>query len=131
MSYTFHDINKIFEGYLYDLSTHLKKSVDHFTHLRHNFKWFQKYKIGLNSCKCNFYVTSSWLLWFIFSKYGSMVDPLKVEEIVQLPTLSNIHQLQSLEGKANFLQRFVTNYGKVTKRFMFFLKRGVVFYWGD
>jgi hypothetical protein len=37
------------------------------------------------------------------SKHGIMVDPLKVEGIVQLATPHNIHQLQSLHGKVNFL----------------------------
>ena len=49
---------------------------------------------------------------------GIRVDPFKVEAILRLPPLSSIRQLQSLQGKANFLQRFIVNYAEVTKGFM-------------
>jgi hypothetical protein len=60
-----------------------------------------------------------------------MVDPLKVEVIVQLPPPCTIPQLQSLQGKVNFLRRFVTNYAEITKGFMHLLKKGVPFCWDE
>jgi hypothetical protein len=60
-----------------------------------------------------------------------MVDPLKVEEIIQLPPPHTILQLQCLQGKANFLRCFITNYAKITKGFMSLLKKDVPFYWDD
>jgi hypothetical protein len=58
-----------------------------------------------------------------------MVDPLKVEEIVQLPPPCTVPQLQSLQGKANFLRCFITNYVKITKGFMLLLKKDTPFHW--
>jgi hypothetical protein len=60
-----------------------------------------------------------------------MVDPLKVEEIVQLPPPRTILQLQSLQGKANFLRCFIANYAEITKGFMCLLKKYVPFHWDD
>jgi hypothetical protein len=60
-----------------------------------------------------------------------MVDPLKVEAIVQLPPLCTIPQIQSLQGKTNFLRRFIANYAKITKGFMRLLKKGVPLCWGE
>ena len=57
------------------------------------------------------------------------MDPLKVEAIVNLPPPPSLHQLQSLQGKANFLHRFVPNYAKVAKGFTRLLKRDVPFHW--
>jgi hypothetical protein len=71
------------------------------------------------------------LLGFIMSKYGIMVDPLKVEAIVQFPPPHTINQLQSLQGKENFLHRFIVNYVEITKGFMHLLKKGVPFVWDD
>ena len=48
-----------------------------------------------------------------------------------MPPPSSIRQLQSLQGKANFLQIFIVNYAEVTKGFMRFLKKGVPFFWDD
>jgi hypothetical protein len=60
-----------------------------------------------------------------------MVDPLKVEAIVQLPPPRTILQLQSLQGKANFLRRFIANYDEITKGFMRLLKKDATFFWDE
>jgi len=65
------------------------------------------------------------------STEGIRVDPFKVEAILQLPPSSSIRQLQSLQGKANFLRRFIVNYAEVTKGFMRLLKKGVPFFWDE
>ena len=59
-----------------------------------------------------------------------MVDPLKVEAIVWFPPLCTIPQLQSLQGKENFLRRFITNYVEITKGFMCLLK-DIPFHWDE
>lgn len=81
--------------------------------------------------KCVFVVTSGQLLGFIMSTERIQVDPFKFEEIIQLPPPSSIRQIQSLQGKENFLRRFITNYAKITKGSMCFLKKGVPFLWDD
>jgi hypothetical protein len=63
------------------------------------------------------------------STKGIMVNPLKVEAIVQLPPPCTILQLQSLQGKVNFLQCFIANYADITKGFMRLLKKEVPFHW--
>jgi hypothetical protein len=88
-------------------------------------------RFALNPNKCSFCVTSGCLLGFIMSTKGIMVDPLKVEAIVQFPPPCTIPQLQSLQGKANFLRRFVANYAEITKGFMCLLKKGVPFCWDE
>jgi hypothetical protein len=71
------------------------------------------------------------LLGFIVSTTGIMVDPLKVQAIVQFPPPRTILQLQSLQGKENFLRRFIANYAEITKGFMRLLKKDVPFFWDE
>jgi hypothetical protein len=68
------------------------------------------------------------LLGFIVSTTGIMVDPLKVEAIVQLPPPCTVPQLQSLQGKTNFLRHFIANYAEITKGSMRLLKEDVHFH---
>lgn len=96
MSYTFHDIKNIVLAYLDDLVAHSKKSSKHPSHLRVVFDRCQKYMIHLNPHKCIFCVVFGILLGFIVSKYGIMVDPLKVKEIIQFPPPTTVCQLQIL-----------------------------------
>jgi hypothetical protein len=95
-----------------------------FMHCRH-------YNIRLNPHKCIFGVELGRLLGLIVANDGIHVDPLKLEAITNLPLPHTILQLQSLQGRANFLRRFIVNYAKITKGFMCLLMKGVPFIWDD
>jgi hypothetical protein len=127
MTFTFHDLKHIVGVYIDDLAAHSCKRVDHAMHLRLVFEICRYYRIWLNPHKCIFCVRSGRLLGFSFSETGIMVDPLKVEAILQLPPPHTIRQLQGLQGKANFLRRFIVNYANITKGFMCLLKKDTLF----
>jgi hypothetical protein len=129
MSYTFHDIKHIVQSYLDDLPTHSMCRVDHPTHLRAIFVRCRFYRIRLNPHKCVFCVEFDCLLGFIISRQGIRVDPIKVEAILNLPPPSTLRQLQSLQGKANFLRRFIPNYTEITRGFTWLLKKDSEFVW--
>lgn len=78
-----------------------------------------------------FCIKSDQLLGFVVSHEGIRIDPLKVEAIVNLPPLSSLVQLESLQGKANFLRRFVPNYAKLAKGYTRLLKKGIPFVWDE
>jgi hypothetical protein len=59
------------------------------------------------------------------------VDPLKIKAILALPPPNNLTQLQSLQGKANFLRRFICDYTEITKGFMHLLEKETPFIWDD
>jgi len=104
MSYAFHDIKHIVQPYLDNLPAHSTFRRDHPVHLRIIFYHFRYYKICLNPHNCVFCIEFRCFLGFIVSKEGIHLDPLKVQEILDLLHLSSLHQLQSLQGKANFLR---------------------------
>jgi hypothetical protein len=129
MSYAFHDIKHIVEPYLDDLPAHSSHRRDHIGHLRAIFLRCRFYNIRLNPHKCIFVVESGRLLRFVVSKDGIRVDPLKVKSILALPPPNNLTQLQSLQGKENFLHRFICNYAEITKGFMRLLQKDAPFIW--
>jgi hypothetical protein len=59
------------------------------------------------------------------------VDPLNIQAILALPPPKNLTQLQSLQGKENFLRRFICNYTEITKVFMRLLQKDVPFIWDN
>jgi hypothetical protein len=131
MSYAFHNIKHIVEPYLDDLLAHSSNRSDHIDHLRAIFLRCRFYRIRLNPHKCIFAVESGRLLSFIVSKDGIRVDPLNIKAILALPPPTNLTQLQSLQGKANFLRRFICNYAEITKGFMRLLQKNTPFIWDD
>ena len=76
-----------------------------------------------------FCVGSGRLLGFVVSKEGNRLDPLKVKAILDLPPPSNLLQLQRLQGKDNFLRRFIPNYTEMAKGFTHLLKKEIPFHW--
>jgi hypothetical protein len=131
MYYMFHDIKQIVYVYLDDLVARSKCREDHPGHLQGIFTQFHYYNIHLIPHKFIFCVVFGRLLIFIVSKYGIMVDPLRVEAIFNFPPPSTISQLQNLQGKENLLRRLIVNYAKITKGFMHLLKKGVTFVWDE
>ena len=131
MNLIFHDLKTIIEVYLDDLATHSHLRVRHPYHLRLVFEICHHYQARLNPHKCIFCVTVVHLLGFIVFKEGIRVDPLKVEEILQLSPPLNIRHLQCLQGMAKFLWRFVVNFANLTKGFMHLLKKDTPFYWDE
>ena len=129
MDYAFNDIKHIFQLYLDDLPTHSRNRIDHPMHLRAIFLCCRHYKICLNPHKCVFCVGSSHFLGFVVSKEGIRINPLKVQAILVLPAPSNLLQIQKIQGKANFLRRFIPNYAEMAKGFTQLLKKGIPFHW--
>ena len=71
------------------------------------------------------------LLGFVVSKDGIQMDPLKIAAILALPAPTNLLKLQSLQGKENFLHRFVCNFAEKTHGYMRLLKNNTPFFWDD
>ena len=76
-----------------------------------------------------FFVPSSHLLGFIVSHKGIVVDPLKVQSILNLPSPRTLCQLHSLQGKANFLHRFILDYVTRVHGFLRLLHTNIPFVW--
>jgi hypothetical protein len=80
---------------LNDLSTHLEKFR----------KWFLKCRelgISLIPSKCTFMVFSRTMLGFIISKEGKVMDPKKVEALVNMLVLTTPYKIQVFNGMAQF-----------------------------
>ena len=71
------------------------------------------------------------LLGFIVSKDGIQIDPLNIDAILTLPVPANLLELQSLQGKANFLRRFVCNFAEKKHGYMRLFKKDTPFFWDD
>jgi hypothetical protein len=131
MTYIFHDLAAIILAYLDDLTALSKKRTQHLDDLRIIFQRCRQYNIHLNPLKCVFCVTAGRLLGFIVSQRGITVDPLKVQAITEIPPPRNLRQLQSLQGKANFLRRFVPDYVVRAHGFLRLLHHDIPFHWDD
>ena len=131
MTYCFHDLIHIILVYLDDLTALSRKQAQHIDNLHQVFLHCRKYNICLNPLKCVLCVPEGHLLGFIISHKGITIDPLKVQSILDLPSPRTQHQLQSLQGKANFLRRFVPEYATKSYGFICLLHTKIPFCLGS
>jgi hypothetical protein len=81
----YNQIQHIILAYLDDLTARSKKCTQHLDDLQIIFQECCQYNIHLNPFKCVFYVTMGRLLEFIISQSGITVDPLKFQDITEIP----------------------------------------------
>ena len=95
--------------YLDDLMVFSKSIEEHMHHLKTVFQKCRKYGLSLNPKKSLFAMEEGKLLVNIISKDGIRIDPACVQAVQQIDLPRNKKEIQSFNGKMNFLCRFVPN----------------------
>jgi len=81
--------------------------------------------------KYAFSITSRKLLGFMILKRGTKVDPKKVKSIINIAPTKNIKQIRSLQGKINFVRRFIFHVVDKCMSFTHLIKKDIKFIWDD
>ncbi|KAK4384601.1 Transposon Tf2-12 polyprotein [Sesamum angolense] len=63
----------------------------------------------MNPSKCAFGVTFGKFLRFIVRQQGIEIEQAKIDVILRMPKLRNIHELKNLQGNLAYLLRFISN----------------------
>jgi len=108
-------INQSVVVYLDDVTLFSKKRFDHLCHLNQIFEQCWKFKISLNPKKRIFCGVQGNLSGHVIAKSGIKVDPKSVRDIMHIPFPVNKKAMQSLPGKINFLNKFISNYAQIVK----------------
>jgi len=117
--------------YLDDLKVFSKSEEEHMHHLKTVFQKCRKYGLSLNPKKSLFTVEEGKLLGNIISKDGIHIDPAHVQAIQQIDLPRNNKEIQSFNGKMNFLCRFVPNLAEHLKEMTNMLKKDSQVKWTE
>eukprot|EP00253_Pinus_taeda_P027018 PITA_27018 len=109
--------------YLDDLTVFSNSDEEHLYHLKIVFQRCRKYGISLNPKKSLFAMDEGKLLGHIISKDGIRIDPARVEAIQQIEQPRNRKEIQSFNGKLNFLRRFIPNLAEHLREITSMLKK--------
>ena len=109
--------------YLDDLTVFSKSDEEHMHHLKTVFQKCRKYGLSLNPKKSLFAKEEGKLLGHIISKDGIRIDPTRVQAIQQIDLPMIKKEIQSFNGKMNFLRRFVPNVAEHLKEMTNMLKK--------
>ncbi|KAK4411798.1 hypothetical protein Sango_0252800 [Sesamum angolense] len=64
-------------------------------------------------------------------KRGIEIEQAKIDAILRMPKLRNIHELKSLQGKLAYLRRFISNLAGHCQPFSRLMKKDVSFQWDE
>eukprot|EP00253_Pinus_taeda_P024831 PITA_24831 len=117
--------------YLDDLMVFSKSDEEHMHHLKVVFLKCRKYGLLLNPKKSLFTVEEGKLLGHIISKDGICIDLTHVQEIQQIDLPQNKKEIQSFNGKMNFLRRFVPNLAEHLREMTNMLKKDSQMKWTE
>jgi hypothetical protein len=109
--------------YLDDITIYSETDEHHLQHLRTVFQKCIKFGISLNPKKILFSMEEGKLLGHIIFKDGIRIDPSRIEAIQKLDYPRNKKEIQSFNGRINFLRRFIPNLAEHLRELTNMLKK--------
>ena len=101
-------IGRTVEVYVDDMLVKTKEEDHYLDDLWETFETLRLYGMKLNLNKCVFGVSSRKFLDFMVSQRGVEVNPDKIQAILEMSPPKNIKEVQSLNGRAIALNRFIS-----------------------
>ena len=84
--------------------------MQHIEYLHHVFSMLRNQKLYANLKKWRFFTHNLVFLGYVVSKDGIMMDPCKVEAILNGPTPKTLHDMQNFHGFAYFYRRYIKEF---------------------
>ena len=106
------------------------KSVDeHLDHLEEVFRRLRDANVKLNPKKCSFVKQRVEYLGHVVTLEGISPNPDKVRVVQEYPTPTNLKELRSFLGLANYYRRFVRGFSHIANPLNALTKKNVPFVW--
>jgi len=134
-----HFINDVFEDiigqfvfcYIDDIIIFSPDLDSHYEHLAEVLGRLRKAGLYAKLEKCEFCVPFLDFLGHRISADGILMDPKKVSAILEWPAPSNIKQLQSFLGLANYYRRFIPGFASLAHPLNVLLRKNTKFTWSS
>ena len=106
------------------------KSVDEpLVHLEEVFRRLRDADVKLNPKKCSFFKQRVEYLGHVVTPEGISPNPDKVRVVQEYPTPTNLKELRSFLGLANYYRRFVRGFSHIANPLNALTKKNVPFVW--
>ena len=93
--------------YLDDNLVFSRDEQDHECHLRWVFDKLREHRLHVKRSKCRFGVDQIEYLGHLVTAEGVKPDPAKVAVVAQWPTPTNVREVQSFLGLANYYSQYI------------------------
>lgn len=117
--------------YLDDLIIYSKTFEEHIQHLEIIFEIIKKSGLRLNMSKCQFVKMFLEYLGHIVSRDGVSPCPKKIQAIVEFPAPTNVKEVQSFLGGANYYRKYVRAFAEKAHSLTQLTRKDAKWKWGD
>ena len=111
------------EVYIDDMLVKSTTAGLHIAHLSEAFQILRNYNMKMNPAKCAFGVSVGKFLGFIVNHRGIEANPDKIKAVLDMPSPSEIKEVQRLTGRIAALSRFVSRASDKCQPFFQVLKK--------
>ncbi|KAL0434762.1 UNVERIFIED_CONTAM: Transposon Tf2-12 polyprotein [Sesamum radiatum] len=115
--------------YLDDIVIYSRTLAEHVEHLRQVLARLREYELYAKVSKCSFAQETISFLGHIVERGHIRMDPKKVQAIEEWQPPSDVHDLRSFLGLANYYRRFVKGYSKIARPMTDLLKKTEAWNW--
>ncbi|XP_028074359.1 uncharacterized protein LOC114276745 [Camellia sinensis] len=132
-------MNKIFTPYLDqfvvvfidDILVYSRSEEEHEKHLRIVLQVLRDNKLYAKASKCEFWLKEVKFLGHVVSKNGILVDPTKVEAVLDWRQPKTMSEINSFLGLASYYRRFIQDFSKLARPMTHLTQKGVKYEWDE
>ena len=117
--------------FLDDILVYSKTMEEHDQHLRLVLQILRENQLFGKLSKCEFYSPIVHYLGHIISFEGLVVEPKKIEAIMNWPTPKNVSEIRSFMELTSYYRKFVKNFSKLAYPITQLQRKGNKFIWDD
>ena len=115
--------------YLDDILVYGQEIEQHEADVNNILEALQSAGLKLKMEKCRFHTTEVTFLGYVITPQGLKMDPVKVESVLSWNTPTNVKEVQSFLGFANFYRRFIKGYSSIAAPLTALTRKDTGFEW--
>jgi hypothetical protein len=132
-------MNRVFRPYLDrfvivfidDVLFYSRSEAEREEHLRLALQTLRKHQLYANFAKCESWLSEVRFLGHVVSKDGLVVDPSKVEAVLDWLPRTTVTEIRSFLGLAGYFRKFIQNFSSIATPSTQLTKKGVPFVWSS
>ena len=124
-------LDKFVVVFIDDILIFSKTEEEHAEHIRLVLQNLRKHKLYAERSKCEFWLKDVSFLGHVVSNGGIVVDPGKVQDVLNWKPPTNVSEIRSFLGLAGYYRRFIEGFSKLAKPMTALLQKNAQFVWSD
>jgi hypothetical protein len=125
------ELDKFMVVFIDDILVYSRNEEEHAGHLHVVLQRLREHRLCAKLSKCDFWLKEIKFLGHTISQDGIVVDPDKVQEVMNWKPPTTVHQIRSFLGLAGYYRKFIPNFSRIGKPMTKLLKKGAKFDWGQ